>query len=443
MNMIGHPIKVDLPMLVHKATIISEERVHKLENGRISGDRLAAVLSMKTGLPLQYLLHFDKSLINEFGYTLQNLIQALAIEHGKQLGNSFDIPSGQLIVLIIETIQEKIDNKDSGLIFCKKRENITALMIASLGNGLCNIRTVRALANLLTQPNATELFVIIDKKVTNIYETVNLKSRMGMRYLLQLSQTNIGQTGRFLEEVFKELKKRNFLSRNISFSFGGDAKIWGWKYCNGSNIFVKLKDGESCNSLGCHPKNNGKYAWQVHQIIISNWGSFLRDTFNFADSAKDQERENIRVELEHLNDYVENCVETLNDAPVTTFLQSLRTDYITSGCAFFTTQLQGMSNLCRNLIFENSQLMQDHISHNDLLDRFVALQYHLFELTPEGIVGLTHEQLMQAGSCASSPSSDGNLSSPGVLFTQANFEQLQRGELAALKGKCARKLKLD
>ena len=441
--MIGHPIKMNLFELVQKANVICGERVHKLEDGRISGDRLAAVLSMKTGLPMQYLLHFDKRLTEEFGYTLQNLIQALALEHGKQMGNAFDIPPGQLIVLIIEAIQEKMDNKETGLTFCKKRENISALMVASLGNGLCNIPTVRALAELLIRPNAKELYVIIDKKVTNIYEQVNFDSRIGMRYLLQLGQTNIFQAGRFLGEIHKELKNRGFLSKKVSFSFGGDAKIWGWVKKDGFDIFVALKNGESCNSLSCRPKNSGRYAWQVHNICISDWGEFLHGTFNFQDSAKDLEKEDVRVELELLNDYVEDCVQVLHDAPAETYLCTLRKNFVLSGCAFFTTQLKGMAKICHDLIRQNNQLLHDHISHDNLLDRMVALQYHLFELSPDGIVGLTHDQLMQAGSCASSPSTEGGTISPDQNFTQANFELLQQGELTALKGKCARKLKLD
>ena len=443
MNMIGHPIKVNTEELVHKAMVICDEKGQRWDRERISGDKMAAVLSIKTGLPMQYLLHFDRSLMEHFGFTLQNLILALALEHGKQIGNAFDIPPGQLIVLIIESIQEKMDTKNSGMVFCKKRENISVLMIASLGAGLCNIKTVQSLVNLLIAPNAEALRIVIDKKVVNLYELINFESRDGMRYLLQLGQSSIAKTGRFMEEIFKELKKLNLLSNKKSAIWGGDAKIWGWLLCNSFFNFVEVGNGESCNSLGIKPRLKGKYAWQVHNIRVSDWGEFLTETFDYNDSAKDHEVECLKTELELLNDYVEDCVDTINNESATSFIKSLENKFVLSGCAFLDTPLKGVADICINLVHKNAKLMQNQISHDNLLDRFVALQYHLFELTPEGIIGLTHDQLMQAGSCASSPSSDGSEFSPISKITQAKNKLLQRGKSIVSKVNCVRKLKMD
>ena len=109
MNMMGHPMKLDMLKLFRDAAaIFNEDAISKIPE-RISGDRFIGRLAMKTGSSMQYLLRIDAMLIKFFGSTLLDMIQTLALEISKISDKDLSIPPGQLINLVIEALDDKIE----------------------------------------------------------------------------------------------------------------------------------------------------------------------------------------------------------------------------------------------------------------------------------------------------------------------------------------------
>ena len=449
MNMMGHPMKLDILKLFRDAAgIFNEDVITKIPE-RISGDRFIGRLAMKTGSSMQYLLRIDAMLIKFFGSTLLDMIQTLALEISKMSDKELNIPPGQLINLVIEALDDKIETIRKG-----KMDNILpvhTLVISALGTDFTDIQlgVVKKIMDTFLEGGRDFHDRQAFQEILNLYEGTSFCAREGQRYLLKLLQKSEMQNKKFITALTRHLFDGGHFTQPVSYTLGGDPKLWGWVLKNKEMLFEPLTLGQTHFGTGCKPNLDGSYV----QVRMPFWGNFLVQEYDASNEAVSSDVKLINEELRIIHDFLTKSCEKLNGGVATDMARMLRTLFRESGCPFLVTQLKGFSVEFRSLISGIGAITSSHISHENLRDSFAALLFHVREFTPEGISGLNFDQLMLAGSCACSPSTctDSNASGDEGLeikleteeiFAEIGSKLLQKAKRGGSKVNCSRKLHL-
>ena len=443
MNMMAHPIKLYLPKIARDAAQIFGEAEPMDCIQRISGDRFIGRLAMKTGMSMQYLLKIDAMLSEMFGATLLDAIQTLALEISSFSNNEWEIPPGQLINLVIEALDDKVETIKKG-----KMPNILSvhsMVVSALGTDFCKIQlgVVKHFLDhfLGSMRGGRAITCTAFQKLTHLYENTSFEAREAQRHLLIMCQLNERQNKRYLSALIRQFFDCGICSLPVSFILGGGPMIWGWKLYSGEMHFRPLEVGSKHYGTGYKPNVDGISVCTKMPF----WGNLLFNQDSHLNDPILSDLNAITAELLTLQDFLSKACDMLNGKIVDNMARELRNLFRNTGCTFLRTQLQGFAVEFRNLIAGLGAVTSTHISLNNLRDSLTAMLFHVREFTPSGIAGLDYDQLLLAGSCASSPStgSEGSVESePEFQIVKIGNKLLRKAKHGESKAKCARKLQL-
>ena len=185
MNMLGHPVKFDIAMLIENVEQMMGLPKSKINMERLSGDRLLFHIAMKTGQGNCYMLHMEKKMIQFFGATVADMLQSIAFEianiQSSRISTSVAIPPGQLITLVLEALDEKTNSIKKGNYYNMVR--FDNHIKTALGNGFCNtsIKAVDDICTKILQQEYTEKNIYSD--IFDNYLNNDLRSEEGQLYL--------------------------------------------------------------------------------------------------------------------------------------------------------------------------------------------------------------------------------------------------------------------
>ena len=441
--MMAHPIKLYLPKIARDAARIFGEAEPMESTQRISGDRFIGRLAMKTGMSMQYLLKVDAMLSEMFGATLLDAIQTLALEISSFSNNDWEIPPGQLINLVIEALDDKVETIKKG-----KMPNILSvhsMVVSALGTDFYNIQLgfiKHFLEDFLgSNWEGDSKYGNAFQKLVHLYENTAFEAREGQRHLLTMCQLSERQNKKYLTALIRHFFDCGNCFLPVSFILGGGPNLWGWILVSGEMHFKALKVGSRHYGTGCRPNIDGSSVC----TRMPFWGNLMFKQDSHLCDPILSNYDVITSELLVLRNFLTKSCEMLNGGMVENMARELRNLFRNTGCPFLCTQLQGFAVEFRNLIAGLGAVTSTHISLNNLRDSLTAMLLHVQEFTPEGISGLDFDQLLLAGSCASSPSTDSENSVDDeheMQIVKIGNKLLRKAKHGELKVKCARKLQL-